>query len=173
MDKGKLKKTFKTVGMAMLMFVIANMLLPTKMQNPVEGCGKDNYDPESFWHKWGDHKHGGIDIFAPEGTPIYPAIGGIVVEAHRNARFGGNCLYILSSSFRMHYYAHMKDMYVKTGDIVTKNTLIGSVGDTGNAKGKPHHLHYSITSILPQDDWRFQRQMKYFHINPAKELGYE
>ena len=31
------------------------------------------------------------------------------------------------------------------GAIVTKNSVIGKVGNTGNAAGKPHHLHYSIS----------------------------
>ena len=72
-----------TIGL-IIVLVTFIMLLPTKIQNPVEGCGKESYNPKSFWHPWGNHKHAGIDIFAKKGTPVHPAIGGIVVATAHN-----------------------------------------------------------------------------------------
>ncbi len=69
--------------------VFVMMLLPTKIQNPVEGCGRESYNPKSFWHPWGDHNHRGIDIFARKGTAVHPAIGGIVVATAQNHGAGG------------------------------------------------------------------------------------
>ena len=91
-------------------FITLNMLLPSKIQNPVEGCGKNSYSPLSFWHPWGDHKHRGVDIFAPKGTVIHPAVGGIVVAAMHTNGAGGNIVLVFSSKMRFHYYAHMSEI---------------------------------------------------------------
>lgn len=164
------KKKLKIVLYCLVALLLVNMLLPTKIQNPVEGCGKESYNPKSFWHPWGNHRHAGIDIFAKKGTPVHPAIGGIVLLTCHNMGAGGNCLLILSSGLRLHYYAHLSEIDTHIGAIVTQKSVIGKVGNTGNAKGKPHHLHYSISSIIPQGDWRWEPQQVLFYINPIKEL---
>ena len=158
-----------TIGL-IIVLVTFIMLLPTKIQNPVEGCGKESYNPKSFWHPWGNHKHAGIDIFAKKGTPVHPAIGGIVVATAHNLGAGGNCILIFSSGLRFHYYAHLSEIDTHVGAIVTQKSIIGKVGNTGNAKGKPYHLHYSISSIIPQGDWRWEPKQIAFYINPIKEL---
>lgn len=163
-----LKKSVKIVGWSLVGLLSINLLLPTKIQNPVEGCGRESYNPKSFWHPWGNHRHAGIDIFAKKGTPVHPAIGGIVVATGHNIGAGGNCVLIFSSGLRFHYYAHLSEINTHIGAIVTKKSVIGKVGNTGNAKGKPHHLHYSISSFLPQGDWRLKQVAVY--INPIKEL---
>lgn len=65
------------------------MLLPTKIQNPVEGATKGSFHPQSFWHPWGDHNHRGIDIFAKKGTPVHPAIGGCSCDSEVGDWKGG------------------------------------------------------------------------------------
>ena len=163
-------KKKKIVLYSIAAILIVNMLLPTKIQNPVEGCGRESYHPKSFWHPWGDHKHAGIDIFAKKGTKVHPAIGGIVVATAHNLGAGGNCILIFSSGWRLHYYAHLSEIDTHIGAIVTKSSVIGKVGNTGNAVGKPHHLHYSISSIIPQGDWRWEAKQILFYINPIREL---
>lgn len=101
------KRKIALIGIGSLLAI--NMLLPTKIQNPVEGCGRENYNPKSFWHPWGDHKHAGIDIFAKKGTKVHSAIGGIVVAIGHDLGAGGNCILILSSGWRFHYYAHLNE----------------------------------------------------------------
>jgi len=166
MPKKKLK--IALIGLASLFAL--NLPMPTKIQNPVEGCGRESYNPKSFWHPWGDHKHAGIDIFAKKGTNVHPAIGGIVLLTGHNLGAGGNCILILSSGWRLHYYAHLSEIDTHIGAVVTKSSVIGKVGNTGNAAGKPHHLHYSISSFIPQGDWRWEPQQILFYINPIKEL---
>lgn len=56
-----MKKALNIFLYSIVALLVTNMLLPTKIQNPVEGCGKESYNPKSFWHPWGDHKHAGID----------------------------------------------------------------------------------------------------------------
>ena len=164
-----MKKIFWTL-IIILATMVVMMLLPTKIQNPVEGCGKESYNPQSFWHPWGDHKHRGIDIFARKGTPVRPAIGGIVVATAPNKGAGGNCILVLSSGLRLHYYAHLSEIDTHVGAIVTRKSVIGKVGDTGNAKGKPSHLHYSISTIIPQGDWRWDPKFHTIFVNPIREM---
>ena len=165
-----MKKILKIALYGIVALLVINMLLPTKIQNPVEGCGRESYNQESFWHPWGDHRHAGIDIFAKKGTIVHPAIGGIVLLTGHNLGRGGNCILILSSGWRLHYYAHLNEINTHIGALVTKNSVIGKVGNTGNAAGKSHHLHYSISSIIPQGDWKWEPQQVLFYINPIKEL---
>lgn len=169
MKKGK-KRKLKIVLTAAVMLIGICMLLPTKIQNPVEGCGKESFNPKSFWHPWGDHNHRGIDIFAKKGTAVHPAIGGIVVAAGNSKGAGGNCILVFSSGFRFHYYAHLDEIDTHVGAFVTQKSVIGKVGNTGNAAGKPSHLHYSIATIIPQGDWRWDPKLFTFFVNPIEEM---
>jgi len=162
------KRKITLIGLASLLAI--NLLMPTEIQNPVDGCGCESYNPKSFWHPWGDHKHAGIDIFAKKGTNVHPAIGGIVIATGHNLGAGGNCILILSTGWRLHYYAHLNEINTNIGAIVAQKSVIGKVGNTGNAKGKPPHLHYSISSIIPQGDWRWEPKQVLFYINPIKEI---
>ncbi len=164
------RKPIRIVVIGLVTLLAFNLLLPTKIQNPVGGCGKESYHPKSFWHPWGDHRHAGIDIFAKKGMNVHPAIAGIVVATAHNLGAGGNCILIFSSGLRFHYYAHLSEIDTHVGAIVTQKSVIGKVGNTGNAKDKPHHLHYSISSIIPQGDWRWEPKQIVFYINPIKEL---
>ena len=162
------KRKIALIGLVSLLAL--NLLMPTKIKNPVEGCGRESYNPKSFWHPWGDHKHAGIDIFAKKGTNVHHAIGGIVVATAYHLGLCGNFILIFSSGFRFHYYAHLCEIDTHLGAIVTRKSVIGKVGNTGNAKGKPPHLHYSIASVFPQGDWRWEPKQVAIYINPIKEF---
>jgi peptidoglycan LD-endopeptidase LytH len=89
-------------------------------------------------------KHEGVDIFAPLGTPIYSATDGIVIVKGKN-RLGGNTVTIWGAGDKRYYYAHLsKYANIKQGQIVTRGTLIGFVGVSGNARGTPPHLHFGV-----------------------------
>ena len=165
-----MKKIVKRLFLACVILLAVAFMLPTGIKNPVEGCGRESYNQASFWHPWGDHNHRGIDIFARKGTTVHPAIGGIVVATAHNMGAGGNCVLVFSSGLRFHYYAHLDEINTHMGAIVTRRSVIGKVGNTGNAAGKPAHLHYSISSIIPQGDWRWSPKQVMFFINPIKEL---
>lgn len=55
----------------------------------------------------------------------------------------------LGPKWRLHYYAHLHSVDAYLGQPLLAGSVLGTVGDTGNAKGKPAHLHYSIVSLLP------------------------
>lgn len=101
------------------------------------------------WHadRAGNRKHEGQDIFAPRGTAVYSATEGYVMRIGENA-LGGNTVSVLGAGGRLYYYAHL-DAYASelaVGNYVTPNTVLGTVGTTGNAKGTPPHLHFGVYS---------------------------
>lgn len=93
----------------------------------------------------GGRRHEGQDIFAPKGTPVYSATEGVVIRVGYG-QLGGNYVYVLGPGGRRYYYAHL-DAYAKEleeGQEVTPSTLLGYVGNTGNARTTPPHLHFGV-----------------------------
>lgn len=90
-------------------------------------------------------RHEGQDIFAPKGTPILSATNGYIYKIGEN-NLGGQTVSVIGSGGRVYYYAHL-DSYARgiaVGDRVSKRTVLGYVGTTGNAQGTPPHLHFGI-----------------------------
>ena len=90
-------------------------------------------------------RHEGQDIFAPKGTPILSATSGYVVKIGED-NLGGHTVSVIGDGGRKYYYAHL-DSYapnLQVGDYVTRKTVLGYVGSTGNADGTPPHLHFGI-----------------------------
>ena len=99
------------------------------------------------WHvpRAGDRLHEGQDIFAKRGTPVLSATGGYIVRIGEN-QLGGQTVSVLGAGGRIYYYAHL-DSYapnILVGDHVTTQTVLGYVGNTGNAAGGPTHLHFGV-----------------------------
>lgn len=93
--------------------------------------------------------HGGIDIFAPKGTPLVACVNGKIVRlGYTNV--GGNRITIRDNKGLNYYYAHMDKINpnLKRGDLVSAGEYLGTVGDSGNAKGTHPHLHFSIYNRL-------------------------
>jgi len=89
-------------------------------------------------------RHQGVDIFAPRGTPVRSTTAGIVWSIGQN-RLGGNVVWVLGPGSQLHYYAHLdRFAAIRRGEVVAPGTTLGYVGNTGNARGGPHHLHYGI-----------------------------
>ncbi len=89
--------------------------------------------------------HAGVDIAADYGTPIYAISDGKVVLAENSGDGYGNKVVIyhnINGSDYSSLYGHMSSIAVKTGDIVTKDTVIGYVGSTGHSYG--NHLHLNV-----------------------------
>ena len=80
---------------------------------------------------------------------------------------------MLGPKWRFHYYAHMKRTEVRIGTWVWGGEALGAVGTTGNAAGKPPHLHYSIFTAVPYP-WRARRGpqgwLRVFFLNPHEKL---
>lgn len=92
----------------------------------------------------GSRSHEGIDIVAPRGTPVVAVTAGRVLQA-RNTPVGGLIIWLMDGASELtYYYAHLDDYYVREGQWVSAGDTIGSVGDTGNARGTTPHLHFGI-----------------------------
>jgi murein DD-endopeptidase MepM/ murein hydrolase activator NlpD len=93
----------------------------------------------------GGRSHKGIDIFAKRGTPIYAAASGYILRLG-HSELGGNFIYTVGAGGRRYYYAHLNSFAadVKYGQPVTTETVIGYVGNTGNASTTPPHLHFGM-----------------------------
>jgi murein DD-endopeptidase MepM/ murein hydrolase activator NlpD len=89
-------------------------------------------------------RHQGIDIFAPRGRAVVSTTSGIVTTIGSSRR-GGNIVWIFGPGGQWHYYAHLESFgAIRVGQVVVRGTVIGYVGDTGNARGTPPHLHYGV-----------------------------
>ena len=103
-------------------------------------------DPHSFSDDFGDPRpggrtHQGIDILAPLDTPIYAAQSGTFNKNYNDLGGISGLVYARNGDYT--YYAHM-DKYagVPDGTFVAAGHQIGYVGNTGDARGGPYHLHF-------------------------------
>lgn len=92
----------------------------------------------------GARTHKGIDIFAPSGRELLAMTSGYVHRTYNN--LGGNAVYLRGDDGRSYYYAHLLKYHANanTGDRVQAGQVIGYVGNSGNAKNTPAHLHFEI-----------------------------
>lgn len=88
-----------------------------------------------------DHVHKGIDIGAPNGTPILAAADGKVTHAGWMGGYG-NLVIISHGNGVQTYYGHCSKIYVSVGTQVSAGAKIAAVGTTGNSTG--NHLHFEI-----------------------------
>lgn len=85
--------------------------------------------------------HRGLDLGAPEGTPIRAMWAGQVVYAGRSKGYG-NFIVIQHRGGWKTRYAHASTLFVSRGQIVQRGEIIGQVGATGRATG--NHLHVEV-----------------------------
>jgi murein DD-endopeptidase MepM/ murein hydrolase activator NlpD len=129
---------------AWFVYTLATAEAPTHLLNPV-----DVAHPLRLANSWGavrpaGRRHEGIDIFARKGTPVVSTTRGIVTRVGIN-RLGGQIVGVLGPGLEWHYYAHLDRFGTfREGDIVQAGDVLGYVGNTGNARGTPSHLHYGI-----------------------------
>jgi peptidoglycan LD-endopeptidase LytH len=124
---------------------------------PVSGVTADQLtDTYTASRSGGSRSHDAIDIMAPAGTPVIAAVDGEIARFFDSIP-GGITIYQLSDDKKyVYYYAHLQRRAdtIKPGDRVAKGTVIGYVGDTGNAGPGNNHLHFSIARVIdPQRIW--------------------
>ncbi|HMB71252.1 MAG TPA: M23 family metallopeptidase, partial [bacterium] len=107
-------------------------------------------DGQAIWSVWGDPRdggrrsHEGVDIFAPRGTPVLASVAGRVSRANVTG-IGGKVVWLRDDSRRRSlYYAHLDSQVVGRGQQVQIGDTLGFVGNTGNARTTPPHLHYGV-----------------------------
>lgn len=163
---------------------IVGLLIPENYRMP---CGMtSSYNHESFWYNpWTRGKNGtphyGVDIFGKEGIKVRPTVGGVVIYSGWFGDISGNMIVVLGPKWKIHEYCHLKENFVKPGQIVGHDTVIGLLGRTGNAARTPAHVHYTIVTPVPYF-WLYNmvygngkqpqkyNWMKMFYLNPDDYL---
>jgi murein DD-endopeptidase MepM/ murein hydrolase activator NlpD len=129
---------------AVYMLRLVAMPAPAALPVPVEGVRA-----RALRDTWGGarsegRKHEGIDIFAKRGTPVLSSTEGIVSDVGSN-RLGGLVVWVMGPGGQRHYYAHLeRQADVEAGMRIAAGRVLGYVGNSGNAKGTPPHLHYGV-----------------------------
>lgn len=98
------------------------------------GVGRDN----------NTRKHEGIDIFSAFRTPVIAVAEGTVTGVNEN-NLGGKVVWFRprGKDYTL-YYAHLDEQTVSAGQDVVLGDTLGLMGNTGNAKTTPPHLHFGI-----------------------------
>lgn len=81
--------------------------------------------------------HFGIDLAAPQGTPVHAAGGGIVRLARTDLYYTGGTIILDHGHGLSTTYLHLSKLDVREGQEVVPGAVIGRVGKTGRATG-PH-----------------------------------
>lgn len=125
---------------------------------PVQGVADSDLQDTWGATRSGGRHHEGIDIMADEGTPVRAVMSGEVVKGFHND-LGGVVVRVEGDDGNFYYYAHLKEGSVDgltVGQRVEVGQQIGEVGDTGNAKGTPFHLHFGMKAggqwVNPYDE---------------------
>lgn len=91
----------------------------------------------------GARSHHGIDIFAKRGTPVVAAASGVVNRVNET-NIGGKVVWLRDTFGNSLYYAHLDSQAVSSGMRVDVGDTLGFVGNTGNARTTPPHLHFGV-----------------------------
>lgn len=100
--------------------------------------------------EWRANEHYGIDLRAPEGTPVFAAEDGEVERLHAwngirtqgDTNSYGNMIKLKHNDGMETLYAHLSKIEVAMGQPVVKEQQIGLAGNTGNSFGS--HLHFEV-----------------------------
>jgi murein DD-endopeptidase MepM/ murein hydrolase activator NlpD len=104
--------------------------------------------------------HNGIDLAAPNGTPIKAPMSGVVKLWTDNK--SGNALNIQHNDNLISGYAHLSKFNVKKGQSVKKGDVIGYVGSTGMSTG--NHLHFVVKIKNKKGTWDYVNPLNYIKI---------
>jgi murein DD-endopeptidase MepM/ murein hydrolase activator NlpD len=93
-----------------------------------------------------EHWHEGTDIMAPMGTLLLACERGVIMRVGTGGVLGGNTVWLRGESGVAYYYAHLQTFApgIVAGAVVEAGTVLGTVGDTGNARGGAPHLHFEV-----------------------------
>jgi len=128
----------------------AEALFANGFQWPVTGRISGVYGSQRILNGEPRRPHYGVDIAAPEGTPVVAMADGVVRLAHPDMVLTGQTVMIDHGHGLMSVYVHMSETTVAEGQRIAKGEMIGRVGQTGRATGP--HLHWGVTLFSTQLD---------------------
>ena len=103
----------------------------------------------------GGELHRGVDIGVAIGTPVRPMLNGRVRFAGTMSGYG-QVIWVDHGEDVLTVYAHLSEIAVEAGQEVSRGTVIGRTGQSGNTSGP--HLHLEV--------WRWGRE-----VDPVQMLG--
>lgn len=107
------------------------------VQAPMSSAFGIRRDPFSHQNRF----HKGIDLAAPEGMTVVPALPGTVVSAGFEKGYGNTVLVRHEGGLETRY-GHLGTINVRVGDSVSSQDVIGTIGSTGRSTGP--HLHFEV-----------------------------
>lgn len=109
--------------------------------SPCEGERSDSYGQRRVFNGQSRNPHSGMDIAAPEGTPVVAAAAGQVIDVG-DYFFSGQTVVVDHRGGFLTLYAHLSAVEAAAGDTLAAGTQLGKVGATGRVTGP--HLHFSV-----------------------------
>jgi murein DD-endopeptidase MepM/ murein hydrolase activator NlpD len=122
------------IGPAMRPLVpVFNVMWPTRGEITTYFGEVGRYSPRG---------HAGLDVAAPEGTPILAIDDGEILKAYWNSDGYGGLVIIAHTSGYETWYGHLDSFSVAPGERVKRGQRIGEMGSTGFSTGP--HLHFEV-----------------------------
>ncbi|QKT02712.1 peptidoglycan DD-metalloendopeptidase family protein [Ectothiorhodospiraceae bacterium 2226] len=116
--------------------------VPVRFTLPVEGRLSSPFGLRRYFNEQPRAPHSGLDIAAPEGTPVTAPAPGRVLSVG-DYFFNGNTVFLDHGQGLVTMYAHLHTIEVEPGQQVAQGEVVGTVGMTGRATGP--HLHWGVS----------------------------
>ncbi len=117
----------------------------------------------------GGHSYPAIDIFGKRGTGFLAPVSGVVEDIHRNDEWnkkmndpdkkGGRWVSLVGDDGFRYYGSHLESVSdkIRVGQRIKSGDVLGYLGNSGNAKGTPVHLHFGVSYASTAYSWKTRR----------------